>query len=80
MRTAVSERSCARARRALSLVLDREATAGDVEALALHLGGCGACRRYAARVSAVTRELREVRPEQRHLAISDRARRENGHA
>jgi predicted anti-sigma-YlaC factor YlaD len=55
---AVSERDCARARRALSLVLDLEAESADVETLAVHLGECGGCRRYAAEVSAFTRALR----------------------
>ena len=74
MRIVVSERSCARARRALSLVLDYEADAADVYALALHLGGCGECRRYTAEVSAFTRGLRQPR-----FDITNRARRENGH-
>lgn len=78
MEFAVSERSCARARRALSLVLDHEAAATDVRALALHLGRCGACRRYVAEVSALTRTLRAGRGE-RHSTSTDEARRENGH-
>ncbi|HEY6076820.1 MAG TPA: zf-HC2 domain-containing protein, partial [Gaiella sp.] len=60
MRTAVSERSCARARRALSLVLDYEASDEDVRRLAVHLGNCGSCRRFAAEVSSFTRKLRSV--------------------
>ena len=37
MAIAVSEGSCARARRALSLVLDLEAAAAEIYGLALHL-------------------------------------------
>ena len=56
----VSERACARARRALSLVLDREAEAATVASLAAHLGLCGDCREYAAEVSAFTRAVRRA--------------------
>lgn len=55
---AVSERECARARRAFSLVLDLEAEPAEAEALAEHLGTCSGCRRHAAEVSAFTRALR----------------------
>jgi predicted anti-sigma-YlaC factor YlaD len=57
---AVSEYECARARRALSLVLDREAEPFTVESLAVHLGLCGGCRQYAAEVSAFTRAVRRA--------------------
>jgi predicted anti-sigma-YlaC factor YlaD len=57
---AVSERECARARRALSLVLDREEGHGTLAALAVHLGLCGDCRQYAAEVSAFTRAVRRA--------------------
>ena len=80
MLTAVSKRSCARARRALSLVLDYEADGADVRALAVHLGSCGSCRRYTAEVSAFTRDLRESQFRLRHSGSTYRARRENGHA
>jgi predicted anti-sigma-YlaC factor YlaD len=60
MALVVNESSCARARRALSLVLDYEAELAEIEALAVHLGRCSACRRYAAVVSAFTRYLRRV--------------------
>lgn len=60
MYAAVSERECARARRALSLVLDREAEAATVASLAVHLGLCGDCREYAAEVSAFTRAVRRA--------------------
>ena len=79
MRILVSERSCARARRALSLVLDYEADVADVRALAVHLGRCGGCRRYAAEVSAFTRDLRRSQVGSRSFDITDKARRENGH-
>ena len=61
MEIAVSQRECARARRALSLLLDGEVVAGDVRVLARHLGSCAACEAYARSVSAVTRELRAAR-------------------
>ena len=50
--------SCARTRRALSLVLDSEDEAADLRRLAAHLSRCGSCRRFASDVSAFTRELR----------------------
>ncbi len=78
MLTAVSERSCARARRALSLVLDYEADASEVHALAVHLGSCGGCRRYAAEVSAFTRDLRRSQHRSPSVDITNSARRENG--
>ena len=78
MRTVVSERSCARARRALSLVLDHEADAADVEALAIHLGRCGSCREYSADVSAFTRDLRSTAAEHRYLLIAHMTGKENG--
>lgn len=78
MRTAVSGGSCARARRALSLVLDYEAGVADVRALAVHLGGCGGCRRYAAEVAAFTRDLRQALVNTRHFDITNEAE-ENGH-
>ena len=59
---AVNERSCAAARRALSLLLDDEGGQTDVRALAVHLGTCVSCRLFAARVAAVTRALRTQRP------------------
>jgi len=78
MRTAVSERSCARARRALSLVLDYEASDEDVRRLAVHLGNCGNCRRFAAEVSSFTRNLRSV-PAEWRMDSKRIHRRENGH-
>lgn len=62
MAFAVSERECARARRALSLLLDDEGAPTDVRALAVHLGTCESCRLFTARVAAVTRALRTQRP------------------
>lgn len=79
MAIAVSEWSCARARRALSLVLDDEEAAGDVQALAVHIGGCAACRRHVAEVSAITRQLRSAPAELQADSRSTRARRENDH-
>lgn len=61
MPPAISERRCTRARRALSLVLDREAAASDVRAFAEHLGRCESCRRYAEHVSDFTHDLRSLR-------------------
>ena len=61
MQPAVGKGSCIRARRALSLVLDREAAASDVRAFAEHLGRCESCRRYAEHVSDFTRDLRSLR-------------------
>ena len=63
MRVAVSERSCARARRALSLTLDGEAAPGEIHGLALHLGQCESCRRFTSQVGALTRALRSLRSE-----------------
>jgi predicted anti-sigma-YlaC factor YlaD len=56
--TAFDETGCGRARSALSLVLDREAEAADIEALAAHIGRCASYRRFTAEVSALTRQLR----------------------
>jgi len=61
MRTVVGARSCVRARRALSLVLDHEGDAGERRVLSLHLDRCAACRAYARTVSAFTHELRSTR-------------------
>jgi predicted anti-sigma-YlaC factor YlaD len=61
MNVAVSERSCARARRALSLTLDGEASPGEVYGLASHLGRCEPCRRFTVQVGALTRALRSLR-------------------
>ncbi len=61
MTIAVSEGGCARAHRAASLVLDYEAAASDVQALAVHLGECGGCRQHVAEVAAFTRQLRSAR-------------------
>jgi predicted anti-sigma-YlaC factor YlaD len=60
MTIVVSEKSCARARRALSLALDGEASPHEIYALATHLGRCEPCRRFTARVGALTRVLRSV--------------------
>jgi predicted anti-sigma-YlaC factor YlaD len=73
MQIVVTEGSCARARRALSLLLDREAEAADVETLALHLGRCSSCRRHTAEVSAFTRGLRGLRLAPRHPDITTEA-------
>lgn len=62
MLVVASEGSCARARRALSLLLDDEGGPTDVRALAVHLGTCESCRLFTARVAAVTRALRTQRP------------------
>jgi predicted anti-sigma-YlaC factor YlaD len=58
MQAAAGEGSCARARRALSLVLDEEADTFDLQAVAAHVGRCEACRGYLRDVSAITRQLR----------------------
>ena len=60
MSVAVGAGSCARARRALSLVLDGEAEASEAETLAAHLACCGACRSFALDVSAFTKALRTI--------------------
>jgi predicted anti-sigma-YlaC factor YlaD len=78
MHVAVREWSCARARRALSLVLDREEAAGDLQSLATHLGSCGACRAFALEVTQLTRHLRSLRVAPSD--ITERAGRENSHA
>jgi predicted anti-sigma-YlaC factor YlaD len=78
MHVAVSEWSCARARRALSLVLDHEEAEGDLQSLAAHLGSCRACHAFAADVSELTRLLRSLRV--RPLASTERTGRENSHA
>jgi predicted anti-sigma-YlaC factor YlaD len=62
MNVAVIERSCARARRALSLVLDGEAAPDEIYGLAVHLGRCESCRRFTAQVGALTRVLRSLHP------------------
>jgi predicted anti-sigma-YlaC factor YlaD len=74
---AVSEWSCARARRALSLVLDHEEVEGDLRSLAVHLGSCPPCRQFAADVTQFTNDLRALRVG--HLEITDRDGRENGY-
>ena len=79
MAIAVSEWSCARARRALSLVLDGEEVAGDFHALASHVGSCATCRRHVAEVMAITRQLRSARAELQIDSRHTTARRENGH-
>jgi hypothetical protein len=63
MKLAVDERSCIRARRALSLALDDEAAAADVLEAAVHIGHCEPCSRFAAHVVAFTRALRSGRLE-----------------
>jgi predicted anti-sigma-YlaC factor YlaD len=77
MRTAVSERSCARARRVLSLVLDGEASPKEIHGLAVHLGRCESCRGFTEQVGALTRALRSLRAHpfnDRHLTILKGAR------
>jgi predicted anti-sigma-YlaC factor YlaD len=78
MHVAVSEWSCARARRALSLVLDGEDAEGDVQSLAVHVGTCRACRGFATDVAELTRLLRSLRA--RPLDSTERTGRENSHA
>ena len=63
MSIALSTRSCAQARRALSLTLDGEASPSLIYGLALHLGQCDSCRQFTAQVGAITRSLRSMRPE-----------------
>jgi hypothetical protein len=58
MRAVVRARSCARARRALSLVLDDEARDEECQELARHLGYCAVCTEFATALFYVTRELR----------------------
>ena len=79
MAIAVREWSCARVRRALSLVLDGETVAGDFQTLATHVGRCAACRRHVSEVSAVTRQLRSARAELQIDSTHTTARRENDH-
>ena len=57
----VGARSCARARRAHSLVLDGVAGCDEVVALATHLDRCESCRRHARQVSQFTYLLRSLR-------------------
>ena len=61
MRSTVQDARCIRMRQALSLLLDGEAAASDVLAVASHMSGCGCCRRFAMQVVAITAELRSVR-------------------
>jgi predicted anti-sigma-YlaC factor YlaD len=79
MAIAVSEWSCARVRRALSLVLDGETATGDFHSLATHVGGCPACRRHVSEISAITKQLRSARVELQIDSRHTTARRENGH-
>ncbi len=68
MRAVVRAKSCARARLALSLVLDGEAHEDEWRELASHLHRCGACTELATAMEFVTRELRtwSPRPIQAH--------------
>ena len=63
MSIALSTRSCAQARRALSLTLDGEAAPSLIYGLALHLGQCDSCRQFTEQLGAITRSLRSMRPE-----------------
>lgn len=60
MEAAVRVGSCVRARRALSLVLDGEAVAGEAELLDEHLRACASCRTFALEISMFTRALRRL--------------------
>ena len=50
--------SCVRARLSLSLALDGEAGGPELYETAMHLGRCGPCREFAARLGAITAALR----------------------
>jgi len=56
---------CVRARLSLSLALDGEAAGPELYETAMHLGRCGHCREFAARIGAITAELRIRRSEAR---------------
>jgi len=71
-RLAGEDTACARARLAMSLVLDGEAEAADVHAVASHLRICVRCRRSASEVAAFTRELRSRAAEPQWTSRSDR--------
>ena len=70
-RLAGEDTACARARLAMSVVLDGEAEAADVH-VASHLRTCVRCRRFACEVAAFTRELRSRAAEPQWTSGSDR--------
>jgi predicted anti-sigma-YlaC factor YlaD len=57
----------------MSLVLDGEAEAAEVHAVASHLRTCVRCRRFACEVAAFTRELRSRAAEPQWTSGSDRS-------
>jgi predicted anti-sigma-YlaC factor YlaD len=61
MRRIVGDERCSRMRQALSLLLDGEAAASDLLVVTSHMSRCGLCREFAARVVAITADLRSVR-------------------
>ena len=78
-RLAGEDTACARARLAMSLVLDGEAEAADVR-VASHVRTCVRCRRFASEVAAFTRELRSRAAEPQWTSRSDRrTQRPHGH-
>jgi anti-sigma factor RsiW len=78
----IDELRCVRTRRVISEALDGEASTAEIRQIAPHLAGCTRCRDFAARVSAIARELRswpdgdlepssrrDSRSSPRHLAV-----------
>jgi len=63
MSLAVGDSACAGTCRAVSLVLDGEASAADVLAVAAHLRRCDRCRRFASAVADLAFTLRAARLE-----------------
>ncbi len=72
MSLAVGDRACAGTRRAVSLVLDGEARAADVLAVAAHLRRCARCRRFACEVAAFTQTLRSSAAEPQQTSRRDK--------
>jgi predicted anti-sigma-YlaC factor YlaD len=60
---------CERTRRHVSLQLDDELSEVGVARLSAHLAGCAACREFAARAAASTRQLRTLPLEQPELPV-----------
>jgi predicted anti-sigma-YlaC factor YlaD len=63
-------RACDQARSFVSLRLDDELSELEHALLDAHLGGCSACRVFAAEVEAMTGELRAARLEQPERPVS----------
>jgi anti-sigma factor RsiW len=59
----IDSRSCRRARRTLSVVVDGEASATEVAETARHLPECECCARFASAVAELKLYLLAARPE-----------------